>query len=99
MSEEHKKNENNQEAVVDGAPIFLPDHLKAVSFTNNIYAQFAAEEFSIDFLNMSITGGSFVARVALTPSHMKRFVKLLNQKLEEYEAMFGEIPEFIEEKK
>ncbi len=99
MSEEKQDPKTAQEPIIDGAPVFLPDNLKAVSFTNNIYAQFSPEEFSIDFLNMSTTGGTFVARVALTPSHMKRFTKVLNEKVAEYESMFGDIPEFIEEKK
>ncbi|GIU43717.1 DUF3467 domain-containing protein [Shewanella algidipiscicola] len=93
------ENQNQDEQKVDGIPVFLPDHLKAVSFSNNINAHFAAEEFAIDFLNMNSTGGAFVARVALTPSHMKRFAKVLEDQVKRYEEMFGEIPENIEPKK
>ncbi len=94
MTEDNIK-PDNQQPLVDGVPIYLPDNLRVVSFSNNIFAQFSPEEFSIDFLNMSGTGASFVARVALTPSHMKRFTKLLHEKIKEYEDMFGEIPENI----
>lgn len=97
MSDNQNKDTQNQ--IVDGVPVFLPDSLKAVSYTNNIYIQYAAEEFGLDFLNMSATGGAFVARVVLTPTHMKRFKNILVEKVNEYEKMFGEIPLNIEPKK
>ena len=97
MSTEDKQVKNEQK--IDGIPVFLPDGLKAVSFTNSINTHFAPEEFAIDFLNMNSTGGAFVARVALTPSHMKRFAKVAMNQVKQYEKMFGEIPENIEPKK
>ncbi|MDY6979174.1 MAG: DUF3467 domain-containing protein [Pseudomonadota bacterium] len=91
------ENSRKSEQEVDGVPVYLPDNLKASSFCNNIIAQFSPEEFSIDFINMGAVHNAFVARIALTPSHMKRFAKLTAQKVAEYEKMFGDIPETIEE--
>ena len=92
-------NQDLNEPKIDGVPVFLPDNLKAMSFSNNINMQFAPEEFAIDFLNMNSIGGAFVARVALTPSHMKRFVNVAMEQVKLYEEMFGEIPDNIEPKK
>ena len=94
------KNENNNpEQESNEMPVFMPDNLKAASFTNSAFAQFTGEEFSIDFLNMGALGHAVVSRGVMTPSHMKRLALLLNSKVGEYEEMFGEIPQLIEPKK
>lgn len=50
-------------------------------------------EFVIDFVNvMPGTPKSRVkARIILTPQHAKRFMKALNENVEKYEAVNGEI--------
>ncbi|MCK0107644.1 MULTISPECIES: DUF3467 domain-containing protein [Pseudomonadales] len=97
MSQNEKDDKNTQQ--VDGVQLFLPDELKASAFCNSAFAQFSPEEFSIDFVNMGAMSNSVVSRIVMTPSHTKRLMKLLAQKVHEYEDMFGEIPEAIEPKK
>ena len=93
----NNENQNmaNDQVVVDGMQVYVPTSQKAAAFSNNAYAQFGPEEFGIDFLNLGSMSSSVVARVVLTPSHMKRLANLLSERIEEYEEMFGEIPESI----
>ncbi|HCE1960039.1 TPA: DUF3467 domain-containing protein [Vibrio parahaemolyticus] len=93
----NNENQNmaNDQMVVDGMQVYVPTSQKAAAFSNSAYTQFGPEEFGIDFLNLGGVSSSVVARVVLTPSHMKRLANLLSAKVEEYEETFGEIPENI----
>ncbi|WP_345867898.1 DUF3467 domain-containing protein [Shewanella algae] len=91
-----EKNQNEQ--LIDGVTIFLPDNLKSAVFCNSAFAQFAPEEISVDFVNMGAMSSAVVSRVVMTPSHTKRLIALLSQKVAEYEEMFGAVPEMVEPK-
>jgi hypothetical protein len=45
----------------------------------------------IDWLLQSPNGAHLVSRIMVTPGHMKRIVKALQENLEKYERNFGEI--------
>lgn len=94
-----KTQKDNNEQKIDGMSIFLPDNLKAAAFCNSAFAQFAPEEISIDFVNLGAMHNSVISRIVMTPSHTKRLINLLSQKVSEYEEMFGPVPELVESKK
>lgn len=83
---------------VENMLIHLPENLKAAAFCNSASAQFEPEAISIDFMNLGALSSSVVARVVLTPSHTKRLINLLSEKVDEYEKIFGEVPVLVEPK-
>ena len=64
--------------------------LKGV-YSNVMQVSHTQEEFILDFFN--IVGGSGVlsARVILSPSHLKRMIRALEENLKNYEDRFGPI--------
>ena len=78
--------------------IAFPDELKKGVFSNNVFIAHTAEEFILDFLSVAPPAGSVVARIVMTPSHLKRFIKALSINLDKYEETFGEVPEEISPK-
>lgn len=97
--EDQKVDTKGQEISLKESSIFLPDELKGGVFSNNVFISHTPEEFIFDFLSVLPTIGSVVSRVIMTPSHTKRFVKVLTENLKIYEDKFGEVPEKIEQKK
>ena len=49
------------------------------------------EEFVIDFMNVFPPAGSLLARVVLSPGHMKRLAQAMAENIKKYEEQFGEI--------
>ena len=64
--------------------------LKGV-YSNVMQISHTQEEFILDFFN--IVGGSGVlsARIILSPSHLKRMIRALEENLKKYEDSFGPI--------
>jgi hypothetical protein len=60
-------------------------------FSNTMLVAHGPEEFIIDWLLQSPNGPHLVSRIIVTPPHMKRIVKALQENLETYERNFGEI--------
>ena len=60
-------------------------------YSNVMQISHTQEEFILDFFN--IVGGSGVlsARVIVSPSHLKRMIRALEENLKNYEARFGPI--------
>jgi hypothetical protein len=85
MSNEHvtevKKISNNE--------VFLPDNLKASSFTNSASISYAFGEFSLDFVCLGSMHSSVVSRVVMTPSHMKLLSHLISDSVNSYEEDNG----------
>ena len=50
------------------------------------------EEFILDFFSLVENTGTLVSRVVLSPGHMKRFVRALEENLKSYEDRFGTVP-------
>ena len=50
------------------------------------------EEFILDFFSLVENTGTLVSRVILSPGHMKRFVRALEENLKSYEDRFGAVP-------
>ena len=89
-----EQNENQ----IDEIPVSVPESLKASQYCNLAYAQFTNEEIQIDFLNMGTVASAVVSRIVMTPSHTKRLIALLDEKIAEYEERFGEVPFEVKQK-
>lgn len=60
-------------------------NMAQVGFTNS------GEEFVLDFFNFIPPTPMAVARVLISPGHIKRIIAALQDNLKRYEAQFGEI--------
>jgi Protein of unknown function (DUF3467) len=64
--------------------------------SKGVYSNFAVivhnqNEFMIDFALIHPSKAKVVSRVITSPSHMKRFYKVLGENLAQYEKTFGQI--------
>ena len=66
------------------------EDLKGV-YSNLMQATHTKEEFLLDFFLVSPPQGILSSRVILSPGHLKRMVKALQENLEKYEGKFGKI--------
>lgn len=60
-------------------------------YSNSMFIAHGPEEFIIDWLLNSPTGAHLVSRIIVTPGHVKRIIRALNENLKKYEEKFGEI--------
>ncbi len=67
------------------------DELSRGRYANSMIVGHGPEEFTIDWLLQSHNGAHLVSRIIVTPGHMKRIVKALEENLFRYEQNFGEI--------
>jgi len=72
-------------------PINTVDEMSRGRYSNTMLVTHGPEEFMIDWLLQSPNGAHLVSRIMVTPGHMKRIVKALQENLEKYERNFGEI--------
>jgi hypothetical protein len=82
---ENKKNEPQS------IPINTADEISRGRYSNTMLVTHGPEEFIIDWLLQSPNGAHLVSRIMVTPGHMKRIVKALQENLEKYEQNFGVI--------
>jgi hypothetical protein len=66
--------------------------LKGV-YANALQVGHTKEEYILDFMNLVPPQGIAVARVFLSPGHMKRIVSALQDNIKKYEEQFGKIEE------
>jgi len=57
------------------------------------------DEFCLDFFNVFPPIGAMTARIVISPGHMKRMVKVLQQGVNTFEEKFGKIEEAEEPSK
>lgn len=72
-------------------PINTNDEMSRGRYSNMMLVAHGPEEFIMDWLLQSPNGGHLVSRIIVTPGHMKRIVKALEENLEKYEMECGEI--------
>ena len=65
-------------------------------YANNMAVAHTREEFIMDFLMIVPPTGTVTARVIVSPGHMKRIVKALQENIAKYEQEFGRIEEAFE---
>jgi hypothetical protein len=60
-------------------------------YANMAQVAHTPEEFVVDFMNVLPPTGNLVARIVLSPGHMKRLAGVMAENIKKYEAQFGEI--------
>ncbi|TET84198.1 MAG: DUF3467 domain-containing protein [Candidatus Nealsonbacteria bacterium] len=68
------------------------EELKGV-YSNLMQILHTKEEFVLDFFLVSPPGGILASRVIMSPGHLKRMIKALEENLSKYEEKFGKIEE------
>jgi len=73
------------------------NELKGV-YANMMRVFHTPEEFILEFLNVFPPSGVVTARVVVSPQHLKRIVRALEENLKRYEEKFGKIKEIKSDK-
>lgn len=81
----------NKKSEPQSIPINTGDEISRGRYSNTMLVTHGPEEFIIDWLLQSPNGAHLVSRIIVTPGHMKRIVKALQENLEKYEQNFGVI--------
>jgi hypothetical protein len=63
------------------------------NYSNLIQVLHTKEEFILDFFLVSLPEGILTSRVIMSPGHLKRLIKALQENLGKYEEKFGKIEE------
>ncbi len=74
-------------------PVKMPDSVLPGVYSNQMMVSHTREEFMMDFMNLFPPQGVVNARVIVSPGHLKRMIKALQENLGRYEARFGPIVE------
>jgi Protein of unknown function (DUF3467) len=69
----------------------LPEAVGAGVYANSMMVQHTREEFILDFAMIVGGAGTIVARVVLSPGHVKRIVAALEDNLAKYEGSHGRV--------
>src|SRR3989338_5240158 len=62
-------------------------------YSNLMQITHTQEEFVLDFFLVIPPQGTLASRVILSPGHLKRMIKALQDNIEKYEGKFGKIQE------
>ena len=71
--------------------VSCPPHLQSGTYSNNMVVMHTKEEFVMDFLMIVPPVGTVTSRVIISPGHMKRMIKALQDNIARYESKFGVI--------
>ena len=71
---------------------FTDDVLRGV-YANLMQVTHTKEEFVLDFANVFPPQGIMTSRIIISPGHLKRIVKALDENMKRYEGKFGPIEE------
>lgn len=73
--------------------IKIPDEILKGAYANAMSVIHSKEEFILDFLNLYPHQGNGIvmARVVLSPGHLKRVVAALQDNIQKYEKQFGKL--------
>lgn len=83
--------EQNNSAEGQQIQIKVEDSVLKGVYANGAQVVHTPEEFILDFMNVFPPAGMMVARVIVSPAHMKRIVAALQENLQRFEAQFGAI--------
>lgn len=73
--------------------IFFPEHLRGGVYANSMYVTHSRDEFILDFMVTAPFQGAVTARVIVSPGHMKRIIRALQENVNKYEKNIGKIAE------
>jgi len=86
MAEESEQNQRKVQINID------PEVARG-AYSNVAEIKHSKEEFCIDFFNVFPPVGGMVARVVVSPGHLKRMISALKDNLDKYERQFGPVQE------
>jgi hypothetical protein len=69
----------------------LPNEIAPGCYANALLVQHTREEFILDFTFVTDRQGTVVARVVVSPGHMKRVLAALQANLTRYESSHGHV--------
>jgi len=69
----------------------FPRDLIGGAYSNNMAVTHTREEFIMDFLMVAPPSGAVVGRMIVSPGHIKRIIKALQDNISKYEQKFGNI--------
>lgn len=75
--------------------VITGDEMSRGRYSNNLFVSHTAEEFCLDWMLNAPNGIHMVARIIVSPGHMKRVLSALRGNIEKFESKFGEIRELI----
>lgn len=68
-------------------------------YANVVQIMHNPEEFVLDFFLVLPPAGQLVSRILMSPGHMKRLIRVLEENIRKYEEITGEIVKEAEEPK
>ena len=71
--------------------VMTGDDMSRGRYSNNVFVSHTAEEFYLDWMLNAPNGIHMVARIMVSPAHIKRVLSALQGNIEKYESKFGEI--------
>ena len=74
-------------------PVKMPERMLQGVYSNSMMINHTREEFVIDFINLFPPEGVVNARVIVSPGHLKRMIRALQDNLGRYENRFGQVIE------
>lgn len=74
-------------------PVKMPERMLPGVYSNSMMVNHTREEFVIDFINLFPPEGVVNARVIVSPGHLKRMIRALQDNLGRYEGRFGPVIE------
>lgn len=70
-------------------PVKIPEETLRGVYANQMVVRHTREEFVLDFLNVFPPEAIVNARVVVSPGHLKRLIRALQDNLARYEKAFG----------
>jgi hypothetical protein len=74
-------------------PIKFPEKVLPGIYANQMVVSHTREEFLMDFINLFPPEGVVNARIIVSPGHLKRMIRALQENLARYETAHGPIIE------
>lgn len=94
MAEEQKTKKNTQDAERGRSiQIKAKDEDLKGAYSNLMQVLHTKEEFILDFFLVSPPQGILSSRVVMSPGHIKRMTRALQENISRYEEKFGKIAE------
>jgi hypothetical protein len=69
----------------------FPKEMVGGVYANNMAVTHTAEEFIMDYIMVAPPAGVVKSRIVVSPGHLKRIIRALQENLEKYEQKFGPI--------
>lgn len=74
-------------------PVKISDETLRGVYANQMVVRHSREEFVLDFVSLFPPGGIVNARIVVSPAHLKRMIRALEENLVRYEGRFGPVLE------